>query len=69
MTQEQELHLRRMQEFFHTAISQKYKVGAKEHGGSMWEYSDLKLLDEAMKECLDQWAYLFTLRENMLKRL
>ncbi len=66
LTAEQEQHLNRALEAFNVATAAKYRAGVAEHGGNLWEHPPLWLLDEAMKECQDQWIYLFTLRERLV---
>ena len=65
MTNDQEQHLQRAKDAFVSAVDEKYRAGVKEHGGNLWQHPPHWLLDQAMQECVDQWAYLFTLREGL----
>ena len=69
LTHEQDTHLKRAVVAFEQAAIDKYTKGVKEHGGNLWDNVDLKLIDEAMKECIDQWFYLFTLKEKLLANI
>lgn len=66
MTTEQEAHLERARQAFHAAADKKYRAGVKEHGGNLWDNPPIWLLDAALEECIDQWMYLFTLRERLM---
>lgn len=67
LTFSQTYHLERAKEAFAKAASAKYKAGCAEHGGNLWDNSTSYLIDEAMKECIDQWMYLFTLKEKLCR--
>lgn len=41
----------------------KYDRGQQEHGGNLWEHTDL--IDRAIEETLDHIAYLYTLRTQL----
>ncbi len=62
MTPEQEAHLARVLALVNTGISTKYRDGQAEHGGNLWEKPGL--LEEALKEAIDQVIYLTTLIEQ-----
>jgi hypothetical protein len=62
MTPEQEAHLARVLALVNTGISEKYRAGQKEHGGNLWDKPGL--LEEALKEAIDQVIYLTTLIEQ-----
>lgn len=66
MTHEQELHLRIIKDQFSQDVDAKYRGGVREHGGNLWEKSPLELTEEAMKEAVDQYVYLATLRGQLL---
>ena len=62
MDAEHEAHLRRvLDEFAHEARA-KYEAGQRDHGGNLWE--NPAVLDEAIKEAIDQVFYLYSLREQ-----
>jgi hypothetical protein len=67
MTLEQELHLRTIKEQFAADVDAKYRAGVREHGGNLWEMPTVELIDEAMKEAVDQYVYLATLRGQLLR--
>ena len=67
MTPEQEAHLSRIQTSFDVAVDKKYRAGQAEHGGDLFSLSTLTLLEEGMKEAIDQYVYLFTAREKLLE--
>ena len=69
MTNKEEVHLIEIIKYFSIFVQDKYRKGAKEHGGGLLEYSEIKLLNEALAENVDQFVYLFTLKEKMMKRL
>ena len=62
MTPEQEAHLARVLSRVNSGISEKYRAGQAEHGGNLWDKSGL--LEEALKEAIDQVIYLTTLIEQ-----
>jgi uncharacterized protein (DUF2249 family) len=62
---EQDLHRQQLIAQFSEIMSKKYEIGAKEHGGNIWELSTEKLLDEAINEAIDQVVYLLTLKANL----
>lgn len=68
MTKDQEEHLSRVQNEFLVRCKKKYEVGAKEHGGNLWEKGPLWILDQAIDEAIDQFVYLHTLKEQLAAR-
>lgn len=66
MTIAQEQHLQRVKDRFDLDVDTKYRAGAREHGGTLLDASALWLIEEAMKEAVDQYVYLMTLREKLL---
>ncbi len=67
MTEEQEKHLLSIQKAFYHAVDKKYRAGAKEHGGNLTDATPLQLIEWAMDECVDQWTYLKTCRDKLIK--
>lgn len=65
MTPEQVNHLSSLVEAFTSKVAVKYRNGVNEHGGNLWEMSPDDLLDNAIMETLDQFTYLYTLRQKM----
>jgi dUTP pyrophosphatase len=61
MTEAQEQHLKRMQTRIAGIIAAKYRTGAEEHGGNLWDSPIL--LQEAIAEVADLATYLLTLEE------
>ena len=62
-------HVERIREAFSSMMATKYEIGAKEHGGDLQDVSELKLVDSAIEEAIDQFVYLWTLREKIVKRV
>lgn len=69
MTKEQEAHLEQIISAVSSDIDAKYRAGQKEHGGNLWELSEVELLEEAIKEVNDLTAYLYTLLPILHKRI
>jgi hypothetical protein len=65
MTPEQEQNLAESNSAFLKLSDKKYRAGQKEHDGNLWEAPGL--IDEAMKEVIDQWHYLFNLKNQINK--
>lgn len=65
MTQTQEEHLLEICHEFSRLTGAKYRKGAQEHGGNLWELPMLQLLDNAIEEAIDQVTYLLTLKKKM----
>jgi hypothetical protein len=58
-----EHHLQAILASFEAEVSDKYRKGAAEHGGHLWEKPGM--IDEAMNEVLDLYVYLYTLRDQI----
>lgn len=69
MSPEQEAHIQAIIGRFTKEAYHKYAAGVAEHGGNLWDLSDTKLVEAAMEEAIDQYVYLYTLREKILLRL
>lgn len=67
MTPAQKNHLERIKRAFGSLTDTKYEQGAAEHGGSLWERSAIFLVEEAIKENIDQFTYLVTLRDKLIR--
>lgn len=66
MTKKQVDHLDCLIEQFRTLATNKYSLGAKEHGGNLWDKGIMFLVEEAILENIDQFIYLMTLRQQLL---
>lgn len=69
MTPEQERHVQFLAEAFTSQLRIKYERGVNEHGGNLWDMSPLDLIDEALSENIDQFAYLSTARQKLLDQI
>ncbi len=67
MTPDQERHLNYIKERFDAQVDSKYRAGQAEHGGNLWELSLLELINHGIDEAIDQYTYLVTIREKLLK--
>lgn len=65
MTDAQERHLARILKDFAARASGKYRKGAEEHGGNLFDLTPLQLIDNAVDEAVDQVVYLLTLRSKI----
>jgi hypothetical protein len=65
MTSKQKEHINNICKYFKDKAVNKYKKGAKEHGGNLWEVEGL--IDMALDEVIDQFIYLTTLRQQIIK--
>ena len=65
MTPEREAHLIRIKAAFLREVDRKYREGQREHGGDLFDHTSLWLVEHAMEEALDEYVYLFTLRERL----
>lgn len=65
MTPQQEEHLLTVIEEFAELVDEKYRRGQEEHGGNLWDLDQIDLLDNAVKEAIDQVVYLITLRNKL----
>lgn len=68
LTSDQEQHLWDIIDAFANAVEPKYKAGAGEHGGNLWDQTNLELIDNALLEAVDQFTYLYTLRQKLLDK-
>lgn len=66
MSAEQEQHLLDIKDYFLTVVDPKYRKGQAEHGGTLLNKSCLWLIDESIKEVVDQFVYLVTLKQQLL---
>lgn len=69
LTKAQRDHINHLSLEFTARMSEKYRKGAKEHGGDIFDLNEFVLLDEAIAEAIDQFVYLMTLRSKLTKRL
>lgn len=67
MTEAQKQHLVHLLNKFDEMATSKYEAGAAEHGGNLWEKGILFLLDQAIAENIDQFIYLMTMRDEIMK--
>lgn len=65
MTNEQHEHIGKIVLDFSRKANEKYEKGVIEHGGNLWEHETLWLVEQAMDEAIDQYVYLYTLREKI----
>lgn len=63
MNKKQTKHCDTITRDFAKSLRLKYKKGAKEHGGNLWD--NKHLLDEALNEVVDLYSYLHTLRHKV----
>jgi hypothetical protein len=56
-------HLSKTLKEFSVLASKKYKRGIEQHGGKLWLKQGL--IDEAMNEVIDLWAYLYVLKQQI----
>ena len=67
MTPAQEAHLERIKGDFASWVDAKYRKGQAEHGpGNLLDHSVIHLIDEAIRENIDQFVYLVSAREKFL---
>lgn len=69
LSKAQTTHLERIQYDFQQEVKAKYEKGVKEHGGNLWEKSDLYHIEEAMHEAVDLYVYLHDLRDNIRSKI
>lgn len=67
MTNEQRQHLKHLMLEQARKLSDKYERGTREHGTLLTDASVIELLDNAIDEAIDQFAYLQTARDNYIK--
>lgn len=65
MTNQQEAHLSSLIEETAARMDDKYRKGAAEHGGNLWDLSIEKLVDNAIEEAVDQLTYLLAVRHKL----
>jgi Rod binding domain-containing protein len=65
MTKEQEEHLAEVETIFIEMLDKKYRKGAHEHGGNLWDMGVEELLENALDEAIDQVTYLATLLQKV----
>lgn len=59
-------HIVDLQREFCLRLRDKYTKGAEEHGGNLKDMPPIQLIENALNECIDQFTYLMTLREQLL---
>lgn len=69
LTASQESHLDGIKDRFCRQVDEKYRAGAAEHGGNLWDKTPLQLIDEAIQETIDQYTFLHTLRMQVVEAL
>ena len=67
LTVKQRAHVRGIVKEWSKRGTAKYEHGVKEHGGNLWEHGTLYLLDQAIDENIDQFVYLITLRQRLMR--
>jgi hypothetical protein len=67
MTPKHEVHLAAIKAEAQLRMDAKYRKGQAEHGGALWKFTPLALVEEALNEAYDQVIYLESLRDVMLK--
>ena len=65
MTEEQAQHVQAIAKDFTKRIIPKYEAGAIEHGTNVWDHPPEALIEHATEEVLDQFVYLYTLKEQL----
>ena len=68
MTDQQEGQLCRIKQEFLARVDRKYRAGVAEHHGYLGDLSELELIDNTIAEAIDQFCYLYALREKLLSR-
>lgn len=63
----QEAHLYHIKQTFFRLVDAKYRKGQAEHGGNLYDVPTLKMVEMAIEEAIDQFSYLLTIRDNLLK--
>ena len=67
MNPAQEAHLARVKAEFVTLVDAKDRAGAAEHGDELLASPNLKILDLAIEEAVDQVVYLLSLRQKLTR--
>lgn len=65
LTDGQREHVEEIAREFVHEMTEKYIAGQREHGGNLYDMSVGGLLDEAIKEAIDQVTYLLTIRRKL----
>lgn len=65
MTKDQEKHVASIMRAVNLRMHTKYELGAKEHGGNLWDLSKEALVDQAIDEAIDQLVYLYTIKQKI----
>lgn len=65
MTEEQHQHVHQLVYLLQTLLEPKYEIGAKQHGGNIWQMTDEELEHEELNEIIDLCVYRLT---RILKR-
>lgn len=65
LTADQTLHLEQITLAFKLLTEPKYTKGAQEHGNNIWDMTPIQLIDCAIEEAIDQFTYLYTLRQKL----
>ena len=68
MTKQQERQLGQIKREFRRWVDRKYRAGVAEHAGYLGDLPWLELIDNAIAETIDQFCYLYALREKLLTR-
>lgn len=67
MTPQQEVHVQKIEAQFAHQMRMKYAKGAKEHKGNLFDLPAIVLVQNAIDEAIDQFVYLVTLRDRLVK--
>lgn len=68
MSKAQEDHIYDLRAEFNHRMPKKYRAGALEHPGNIWELPMDTLLDEAISEAIDQYVYLMTIKKLLAEK-
>jgi hypothetical protein len=68
MTAKQEAHIAGIVADFQERAYTKYKAGALEHGGTLYNFTSKNLVLEMMAEAIDLYVYAYTLLETLDRR-
>lgn len=67
MTDGQLNHLNSIIQRHNDMMTKKFVKGAQEHGGDLRDRTPMDLIDEALAENIDQFTYLITLKDKLVK--
>ena len=67
MNPAQEAHLALLKAEFVTLVAVKYRAGAAEHGSELLALPELRILDLAIEEAVDQVVYLLSLKQKLTR--